>query len=297
MLFRERINSFGKSCLISIHASDADARELAALSKRELRRLESRFSSFHPESLISQINRSAGNPTHIELDSEARSLFEYATTLWSESRQVYDPTIGIVSSCYSEDGALRATPPQVSKLLALVGWSKLQVNESGAYLSQAGMQIDLDNCVRVHALDSIRKLLARNGVQHACIEFDRDAVTIGKQPDGSNWLLGVRHPYHGRTAIARIKLNNKGFSQQGIFDQGYQYNGEYYGRALSPVDGYPIPGLLSVTCVGDTCLDAYSAAMLARLRTEESGLGWLQKLGLPWMAIDRHLGLHGPLAP
>jgi thiamine biosynthesis lipoprotein len=73
--------------------------------------------------------------------------------------------------------------------------------------------------------------------------------------------------------------------------------GEQFGRALSPVDAQPLPGLLSVAVIAENCLTACSAANIARFKTEQAALRWLDKLGLPWMAIDRQLNCHGPLAP
>ena len=72
--------------------------------------------------------------------------------------------------------------------------------------------------------------------------------------------------------------------------------GENFGRALSPVDGQPVPGLLSVAVIAENCLTACSAASIARLKTEQAGLRWLARLGLPWLAVDRSLNCHGPLA-
>jgi thiamine biosynthesis lipoprotein len=52
-----------------------------------------------------------------------------------------------------------------------------------------------------------------------------------------------------------------------------------------------------VAVIAENCLTACSAANIARFKTEQAALRWLEKLGLPWMAIDRQLNCHGPLAP
>jgi thiamine biosynthesis lipoprotein len=127
--------------------------------------------------------------------------------------------------------------------------------------------------------------------------MDRDVASIGKQGDGANWLVGVRHPKGSRTAITRLKLNDKGFAMRGNFEHRVSVAGENFGRALSPVDAQPLLGLLSVTVIAENCLTACSAASIARLKTEPAGLRWLEKLGYPWMAIDREMNCRGPLAP
>ena len=73
-------------------------------------------------------------------------------------------------------------------------------------------------------------------------------------------------------------------------------HGERFSQSLSPVDGQPIPGLLAVAVISDSCLAACSAAGMAMVKPEPSALNWLASLGLPWVAIDRELNCHGPLA-
>ena len=182
-------------------------------------------------------------------------------------------------------------------MLKLVGWRHLEFSPEGAHLAKKGMLIDFNSCIRPYAIDSVRKVLVKNGATNALIELGQDIATIGKQPDGSNWMVGVRFPKGARTAIARLKLNHKGYAMRGDYEHVTVLDGERYGRALSPVDGQALPGLLCVAVIADNCLTACSAASVARLKVEASGLKWLEKLGLPWMAIDRQLNCHGPLSP
>jgi thiamine biosynthesis lipoprotein len=134
-------------------------------------------------------------------------------------------------------------------------------------------------------------------VTNALIEMDKDVASIGRQTDGANWLVGIRYPKGPGTAITRLKLNDRGFALRGSFERRVKMAGEQFGRALSPVDAQPLPGLLSVAVIAENCLTACSAANIARFKTEQAALRWLEKLGLPWMAIDRQLNCHGPLAP
>ena len=297
MMHRKRLHCFGSSCQLALDAIPSEADQLVDIATAELSRLEQKFSAYNAESLISRINQSAGTGCHTELDPEARSLFDFVSALWEESSHLFDPTTRLLLNCYDDNGQLKATEAQVKGMLNLVGWSQLELTEKGALLPQKGMLLDMNSCIRPYAIDSVRKRLIKEGVESALIEMAQDAVTIGKQSDGSNWLLGLRHPLGNRTAINRIKLNGKGFAMRGDFERRTVFNGECFGRGLSPVDGYPIPGMLSVSVVADSCLEACGASSVARLKTEKAAIRWLENLGLPWMAIDRELRCHGPLAP
>ncbi|WP_162845946.1 FAD:protein FMN transferase [Seongchinamella sediminis] len=296
-MHRKRVNCFGSSCQLALVSLRGEAEQIVAIALAELERLESKFSAYHPDSLISRINQAAGTGCYTPLDAEARSLFDFVTVLWEESSHLFDPTVSILDHCYDEHGQLKATDSQLKDMLKLVGWSQLQLTDEGALLPTKGMLLDLTSCIRPYAIDSVRRKLLKEGVQHAMIEMAHDAATIGKQADGANWLLGLRHPMGSRTAINRIKVSGKGFAMRGDFERRIGFRDEHFGRGLSPVDGYPVPGMLSVSVVADSCLDACGAATIARLKTEQAAINWLQKLGLPWMAIDRQLRCHGPLSP
>jgi thiamine biosynthesis lipoprotein len=291
-----RLHVFGRPCHLVIDNSDGRGTDLLPLCQTELIRLEKKFSSYLPESITSQINQTAGTGSFVPLDAEARSLFHYVDALWEKSKHVFDPTTRILQDCYDRNGHLLASQDQLHGMLKLVGWRNLEITPNGAHLASKGMLIDLNSCIRPYALDSVRKILQKNGVNNAFIEMDQDVSTIGKQPDGANWLVGVRVPKGSRAAIVRLKLNHKGFAMRGDFEQTIIQDGEHFGRAWSPVDGLAIPGLLSVTVIAENCLTACSAASVARLKTEATGIKWLETLGLPWMAVDRQLNCHGPLA-
>jgi len=261
-----RLHAFGKACRLVIDNESAAAPELLKICQDEILRLEIKFSSYHPESITSRLNQSAGTGYFVPLDKEAISLFDYVGALWTKSKHIFDPTIQILQHCYSGTGELLATYEQLQKILKLVGWRNLEITDNGAHLASKGMLLNLNSCIRPYVLDSVRKLLQKHNVRHAFIEMGNDVVTIGKQPDGSNWLVGVRIPRGARAAMVRFKVNNMGFAVRGDFEQAIFQNGEQFGRALSPVDGQPIPGLLSVAVIADNCLTACSAASIARLK-------------------------------
>ncbi|MDX1732961.1 MAG: FAD:protein FMN transferase [Halioglobus sp.] len=292
-----RLQAFGRACQLVVDNTTGQGVELLELCRQDLQRLEAKFSAYNPASITSRLNQAAGTGAFIPLDAEEQSLFDYVDALWSQSKHLFDPTTRILRNCYDANGNLRASKDQLQGMLKLVGLAHLERSDAGLHLERKGMLLDLNACVRPYAVDSLYKLLTRNGAKHALIEMDHEVATIGKQPGGANWLIGVRLPKGSSAAISRLKLNNRGFAMRGDFEQAVVHDGERFGRALSPVDGRPVLGPLSVAVIADNCLTACSAASIARLKTESAAINWLEGLGMPWLVIDRQLHCHGPLAP
>lgn len=292
-----RTKVLGKACHLVVANVSGDGQNHLDIALAELQRLESKFSSYQASSVVSQINQRAGSSTFTELDPESRSLFQYVEAVWSESLHLFDPTTRVLSDCYATGVQGQDLLSQLKARLPLVGWSKLEFNEQGVRLPEPGMVIDLNTCIRPYALDRTRRLLDSHAVSSALISLDSEVVTLGRQPDGSNWLIGVRHPLGKRTTITRLKLNQMGYSTKGSFENTLKFGNEVFSKALSPIDGQPVPGLLSVAVVAESCLDACSAACIARLKTEAAAIKWLDGLGLKWIAINRQMQCLGPLAP
>ena len=291
-----RFRVFGQACHLVIKPEAIAPEDILHIAQQEFRRIEHRFDSFDQTSVIGNINGRAGSGEVTALDAESRSLFQYAQVLWEQSHHLYDPTAYNLQRLYSDGRATGRSNSVLRSELARTGWMKFEVSNEGALLQEADMFLNLNSCVRPYAVDCVKRLLIKSGITNALIDLDRDVATIGKQPDGANWLIGTRYPSGSRTAIERFKLNNKAYALRGDFEKCLTIEGERFGRALSPVDGLPIPGLLGVAVTAESCLTACSAASIARLKTEDSALKWLSTLGLPWLAIDRDLNCHGPLA-
>ena len=101
-----RLHAFRRACHLVIDNSDDRGAELLSLCQDEILRLEQKFSFYHPESISSQINQSAGTGDFVPLDAEARSLFVFVNALWEESKHIFDPTTRILQDCYNGSGAL-----------------------------------------------------------------------------------------------------------------------------------------------------------------------------------------------
>ena len=182
-------------------------------------------------------------------------------------------------------------------MLHLVGWSRLELTQQGALLPQKGMLLDLNSCIRPYAIDSVRRKLIKEGVENAMIEMAQDAVTIGKQfdvPTGYSDCvirLEIAPPLIGSSSTEKALQCGE------ILNAAHDLTMKTSAGVLARSDGYPIPGMLSVSVVADSCLEACGASSVARLKTEKAAISWLENMGPALDGYDRELRCHGPLAP
>lgn len=77
--------------------SQADAERLANEAIAEVRRIESKYSRYRSDSLLSQINASAGHAdAEIDVDDETAHLLNFAANLFVLSDGLFDCTSGVL---------------------------------------------------------------------------------------------------------------------------------------------------------------------------------------------------------
>lgn len=291
--FEHRFTAMGGTCRIEVD-HEIESTTLAALraAESEVRRLEEKYSRYRSDSLISKINNAAGSGREIGIDTETSGLLDYAHTLWQQSGSLFDITSGVLRKAWNfKDGAI-ATPESIAQLLPLVGWQKVLRTERSVQLPQAGMELDMGGYVKEYACDSVTTVLRDHNIEHALVNLAGDMAFTGAQGDGKDWQIGIRHPREEQHAIATIALRGGGLATSGDYERFLLLGDQRYSHILNPNTGWPVAGLLAVSVVADQCLVAGSAATIAMLKPAVEGLGWLEELGLPWLAVDPQLKVH-----
>ena len=276
--------------------NSATAATLLNEVQSRLAALECRYSRYLPDSLVSTINRRAGSGEFTRLDPESATLLEVADQLWHSSGGLFDITSGVLRKAWRFDAADGAVDlSQLDALQEKVGWEKVERTRDGIYLPLKGMEIDLGGLAKEYAADCAMSLLRGRGVTSGLIELAGDVATIGCQPSGMPWRVGIRAP-QGGDPLGGIALSNAAAATSGNYARTLRYEGRTYGHLLNPQTGRPVEGPSSVTVIGENCLSAGAVTTIACLHSPEAAMAWLFEAGLPWLMIDRDAKYTGPLA-
>jgi thiamine biosynthesis lipoprotein len=291
-----RFIAMGGPCRFRIdHTNEHHAVAAVETAELEVRRLESKYSRYLQGSLTSQINANAGGTKPTPIDEETASLLDYADTLYRESDGLFDLTSGVLRQAWNfKEGGL-PEQHQLDSLLPLIGWDKVQWDQSSILLTEPGMEIDFGGCVKEYAADSAVSTLRRQDIDHALVDLSGDIAVTGPQANASHWQVGIRHPRKQTHAIAQVSLSKGGLASSGDYERCLEIDGRRYAHILNPQTGWPVEGLIAVSVLSQQCLVAGSSATIAMLKPEQEALQWLDELGLPWLAVDSQLCCHGTL--
>ncbi len=286
----------GSPCALHLYVADGhQVAEVLHAVAAEVLRLEAKYSSYLESSVASRINHSSALPQGIELDDETVALLDYAAALWQQSGGLFDITSGVLRKVWNFKSGRLPTQAQLDSILPCIGWQKVKWRAPNLTLPQPGMEIDFGGYVKEYGADCAAAKARALGVQHGLVELGGDIRVIGPHPDGRAWDIGVRHPDQPDRVLARIKLNQGAVTSSGDYERYILHAGKRYGHILNPFTGWPVEGLKSVTVLADHCLLAGSACTVALLKGNDADI-WLEELGLPWLAVDQHGQVKGPIA-
>jgi thiamine biosynthesis lipoprotein len=123
--------------------------------------------------------------------------------------------------------------------------------------------------VKGWAVDRAGELLSASGASNFAINAGGDVLVHGRPRAGSEWRVGIQHPWQTDRTAAAVALTDGAVATSGGYERG--------DHVIDPRSGQPAHGLASVTVISSTLTlaDAYATAALAHGR---DGMAWLATL-------------------
>ena len=262
----------------------SDSQYIFKCLQDELERLESKYSKFRKDSLLSQMNLGKG----VNIDNETISLLEHAFNCFEQSEGLFDVTAGRLNSLWDFKKKKVPSQEEISYALSVTDFSKVSWN-NGILSMPAGMNIDFGGVVKEYAADTLAVLAKKFGVQYGLINLGGDIAIVGNKPHGIAWKVGITDPRGTETEIASIDIYSGGLATSGDYKRYFIYEGKRYSHILNPKTGFPCAGLRAVSVAANLCTVAGSIATIAMLKDEPEDIKWLNDLGVPFVAMDSNL--------
>ncbi len=296
-LHRYDFRAMGSPCELKLYGSAQDALDsVANAGIREVRRLERKYSRYRDDSLLSAINRSAGDTQGVEVDSETAGLLDFAETCFQHSDGLFDITSGILRQVWDFRSGRLPAQEAVDALRARIGWERVCWERPRLVLPDRDMELDFGGLVKEYAVDRCAERCRALGVRHGLVDLGGDLAVIGPHPDGEPWIVGIRDPRRPREALASVPVGQACVASSGDYERFMIVDGVLYGHILDPRTGWPVRSLAGVSVIAPLCLMAGTASTIAMLKGERDGSAWLDSLGLANLRVTQSGVISGTLA-
>lgn len=246
----------------------------------EISRIENLISDWKPASQVSQVNANAGIRP-VVVDKEVFELTERALELSRLTNGAFDISFAAMDRIWKFDGSMKAMPTQkaIKKSVEKVGYKNIVMDKERLtiFLRLPGMKIGFGALGEGYAADKCRDLMLSRGVKAGIVNGSGDMSTWGKQPDGTDWVIGINDPIHRDEIFAVIPLSQGAVVTSGSYEKFVVFNGKRYAHIINPATGYPATGLSSVTVFGPSAEKANGFSTSLMVMGKKAGLDLINR--------------------
>ena len=241
----------------------------------EISRIENLISDWKPTSQISQVNSNAGI-SPVQVDPEVFALTERALELSKLTNGAFDISFAAMDRIWKFDGSMTEmpSPEAIKKSVEKVGYQNIILDKKNAtiFLKNKGMKIGFGALGEGYAADKCRDMMLARGIKAGIVNGSGDMSTWGKQPDGSDWIIGINDPKNQGEIFAVIPLRQGAVVTSGSYEKFVVFDGKRYAHIINPATGYPATGLSSVTIFGPSAEKANGFSTSLMVLGKEAGL-------------------------
>lgn len=280
-------SAMASPCRLMICSANALAAEVAARATvDEVRRIESRYSRYLPESELSRLNDVAREGGVTIVDDEMAALLDFAFSAYEKSEGVFDITSGVLRRAWNYDAAKLPSRKIISELLNYVGLQHLLWERPLLHFLRAGMEIDFGGIGKEFAVDRAAEVIRISGCPGALINFGGDVFAMGVAPTGESWEVSIADPRDAGRNIMTVSLRDQALATSGDYERYIEVDGRRYCHILNPRTGMAVEGMSSATVISTNCMAAGVFSSVAMIKGR-SGAEWLESQGLPYLCVTQ----------
>ncbi len=223
----------------------------------EIDRLERIFSLYRPDSEIARLN-AAGRlscPSR-----ELRTLVEQSQRLGELSGGAFDISVQPLWRLYEAHFWSRTdVKPDIAASAHEVARTQVDFREidSGAAeirFARAGMAITLNSLAQGYVTDVVADMLRHEGFERAVVDLG-EYRTLGRDPDGHPWRIGIRDPGSPDRVARAVELADMALAVSGGYGTTFEPSGRFH-HIFDPATGASANRLVDVAVIAPTATAA-----------------------------------------
>lgn len=265
---------------------EADAAINAAFA--ELRRVDTLFSTYKPESPVWRLNN--GRDTLVEIPAEVYALLLRCDTITRSSAGAFDVSVEPLVRAWGFDGDAPAIPSDeaLSAALAHSGWRHVSLTEENRIRKSPDAAVNFGAIAKGYAVDRAVAVLRARGAGEALVNAGGEI-----RATGGSWQVGIQHPRSPSELIAVVDLYGRAIATSGDYEQYFERDGKRYHHIFDPSTGRPAARCQSVSIIADDDMTADALATAVFVMGAERGMEFLKQYpDIEALIVDDRGALH-----
>lgn len=240
--------------------------------------LAGKLDNYADDSEISALN--AHPEEMVSLSDETLDLLRIGQGYETRSGGKFSIRLGALCTLWDfhEESAYLPKQEEIEQALASSKASSLEIGEDAACLHGAGAAVDLGGIAKGYLADCLKAYMQEKGVTSAIINLGGNVLTIGKKPDGSQFLVGIQKPFAADGEIALgVRAEDSSVVTSGVYQRYFKQDGKLYHHILDVETGYPVEtDLYSVSVLSENSVDGDALSTICMIYGLEDGLALIE---------------------
>lgn len=278
--------------------SEQKARNALRELRQLVRSLEKRYSEWLPGSEISRLNRDAGRGW-VLLAPEMAKLIRGALHVSRVTHGAFDISWAPLGPLWKEAERRQREPSadELKRVLARVGWQKIELREGRLRFSRPGMRLGIAGVAKGWIVDALFRHLQLRGFRDVVVNIGGDLRTSGRSVDGSKRRFVIADPFHKGRYVASLTIAEISIATSGNYLRYRRIGRTRVGHIVDPRSGRPpsFDGSVTVLTRDAAMADALATALF--VMGPEKGLALARGIrGLDVIYVTR-AGIRTSLGP
>jgi thiamine biosynthesis lipoprotein len=253
-IHKKAMKLMGNRFEISVVSEDeALAETMIGRAVDEIRRIEKLLTTFDQSSQTNQVNDQAGIAP-VKVDREVFDLVARSLKISQLTQGAFDISYGSIDKkLWNFDRNMTELPDPITakQMVRLINYRNVILDEKNTtiFLKERGMRIGFGGIGKGYAAERAKQVLIENGVTSGIVNASGDLAAWGRQPDGSEWTIGIADPDAADLPFSYLNITDMSVATSGNYEKFVMIGGKKYSHTINPRTGLPVTGIKSVTII------------------------------------------------
>ncbi|CAA6813870.1 MAG: Thiamin biosynthesis lipoprotein ApbE [uncultured Sulfurovum sp.] len=247
-------------CEVHIYENDEQkARTLAQHILNMAKELEQKYNFYNPNAYLSALNQ---RKTNI-LDMQTKDLLTRAKLFYGKTDGIFDVTRGTLTQS-RKLSSIEAIEEACKGLEPFIGVEHFKIKKNKLIFDNPHTLIDLGGFVKEFAVDQAVKLVKKEKVSSALINFGGDIYALGLKPNGKAFKVGIKNPLKPSEYLTGVEITNQGLTTSASYERNHSVEGKNYSHIIS--SSKLQDEVLSATVISSSVVESgvYSTALMIK---------------------------------
>ena len=240
-IFHDSFFAMGTRCdVVFLNIEQEFGEQIFHLIKNEVTHLEHRMSRFIPDSPLSELNK-AGKNEWIPVTDDLWNILTICFDFYQMSNGAFDITAAPIIKLWKSNKP--PTKDEIEKAKQISGFDKVEFDFENQKIKfkTDGLEFDLGAIGKGLALDSIKPIILKQGIENGIISFGESSIlALGKHSNGKNWPLGIRNMYNFNKFVHVFSTSNETITTSATILNTDDGGVKKRKHIISPVSGLPV---------------------------------------------------------